>query len=167
MPNESIYSESEARMAENMVRIIYCNPFDQERQMLNREGLGNQFVKTRWKTDQILEEGPNLERLQHFCEALLRTGRTMVTRLKNPKAHPQFHLHEHLVYFYLYHNLASSMDAFITNCIQQPTKNFPWNYYKDLESGYDHYLSSVNKKLKPDYSKSELASFLFQIRRAF
>ena len=167
MTIESIYSESEARLAENMVRIIYCNPFDQERQRLNQEVLGDQFAKTRRRAGQNRGEDPNLERLQQISEALLQAARTKVTRLKNPKAHPQFHLYEHLLYFYLYHKLASSMDEFIANCIQQPDKNLPWNSYKDLESCYDHYLPSVNNRLRPDYSKPELASFLFQIRRAF
>jgi transcriptional regulator with GAF, ATPase, and Fis domain len=59
------------------------------------------------------------------------------------------------------------MDKYIANCIQQPDKNVPWNDYKRLESVYDEHLILPNNRIEPDYSKTELASFVFQIRRAF
>ncbi|MCZ6674587.1 MAG: sigma-54 factor interaction domain-containing protein, partial [Verrucomicrobia bacterium] len=162
-----IYSDSECREAEDLVRIIYCNPFLEERQHLNRKVLGKDFESAKVEIDNSLAQNPNAGRLNQRCESLLAKGRTIISKLRNPERHRQFYLYEHLVYFFLYHRLALSMDKYILNCIQKPDKNVPWDSFTDLQNDYDHYLFIGNRNLEAVYSKTELASFLFQIYRAF
>ena len=167
MSKIDIYSKNDAQIADNLVRIIYCNPFLEERQRLDSEVLGSLYKPSMKGKGSGLENQQNMDQLRSHCEALLLSGRKVIVGLSNPQAHPQFRLYEHLVYFHLYHAQASSMDEHLANCIQQPDNNLVWSSFKELSNDYDFYLTLNKIKITPAYTKSELTSFLFQIRRAF
>jgi DNA-binding NtrC family response regulator len=165
MPDISIFTEKEAIIAKDLVQVIYCNPFLEERKILDQK-----IATSLPRPGDIKNNsgsGPYIKLLLHHCETLLNKGKSQIEKLPDPQSHPQFQIYEHLVYFHLFHQLAPSMDDFIGNCIQQPEKNFAWNDYRKLVTGYDFFLSFPNKPTTPAYTKTELASFVYQIRRAF
>ena len=162
-----MFTPSQSALAEKLVRIIYCNPFGPERQQLTKEILGDRITKKVSTGSSLLEHPSMIEELLGLSAELLKKGRESLSKLSSPSTHPDCKLYEHLLYFDLYHRLAPSMDKFIAACIEQPEKNLAWSDYRKLEETYDFYLLSTNRNLKPDYSKEEVASFVYQIRRAF
>lgn len=162
-----MYTQSQSKLAEKLVHIIYCNPFGPERQELTKEILGDDALNRKQQGAAAFEHPSIIEQLLNLSDGLLKLGRESIGKVVNPSTDPSCKLYEHLLYFDLYHRLGPSMDQFIANCIDQPDKNLAWNDYRILEDTYDHFLSAPNRKLKPDYSKEEFASFVYQIRRAF
>ena len=159
-----IYSETQSELAENLVGIIYCNPFGPERQELTKAILGEEAGA---KSVLHFDHPSTIEQLLALSAELLEIGRKAIVKIAKPSTDPGCQLYEHLLYFDLYHRLAPSMDRLIAYCIEHPDKNPVWDDYRVLEETYDHFLLKPNRKLKPDYSKEELASFVYQIRRAF
>lgn len=162
-----MFTESQASLAEKLVRIIYCNPFGPERKELTIEILGNDRTKKASSGTSLLDHPSIIEELLGLSAELLTIGRKALGNLSRPATDPNYKLYEHLLYFDLYHRLAPSIDKFIAACIDKPDKNLSWKDYSQLEETYDYYLLAPNPKLKPDYSKEEVASFVYQIRRAF
>lgn len=162
-----MYSQSQSSLAEKLVQIIYRNPFGPERKELTKDILGDGALKRKQSGAAAFEHPSIIEQLLNLSDGLLKIGRESISTVANPSSDANCKLYEHLLYFDLYHRLAPSMDQFIANCIDQPDKNLAWHDYRKLEETYDHFLKAPNGKLKPDYSKEELASFVYQIRRAF
>ncbi len=162
-----MFTNKQSNLAAKLVQIIYCNPFGTERQHLTKDILGERALKRKPQDATAFDHPSIIDQLLSHSQELLKLGRASIGKLRNPFSDPNSKLYEHLLYFDLYHRLAPSMDQFIANCIDQPEKNLVWNDYRILEETYDHYLYAPNPRLKPDYSKEELASFVYQIRRAF
>ena len=162
-----MYTQSQSNLAQKLVQIIYCNPFGTERKHLTGEILGERALKRKPQDATAFDHPSVIDQLLGLSEELLKLGRESIGKINHPSSDPNSKLYEHLLYFDLYHRLAPSMDQFIANCINHPDKNLVWHDYRILEETYDHYLNAPNPKLKPDYTKEELASFVYQIRRAF
>ncbi len=147
--------------------MIYCNPFEDERKELDKQALGEHYTNPPDSIKYDTEHSQNLIHLLDRCQSLLTFARSALKESANPDKHPQYPLYEHLVYFFLYHQLAFSVDQFIQLCITDPSKNLEWREFTELKEGYEGYFIIQNKALKTSYALPDLAAFIFQMRRAF
>lgn len=156
-------STDDRRFAEIVSKLVYCNPFIEERVRLEATALGADFdEKGRdWNLDPRSERRhSNIEQLLGRIEAIVEAGMgTYRDGAGSPVERLQF---AELVFFLLYHQAIGQLDRMIGEAHERGIGQRRVTFYREFADGFRHYLGN-DAPVEP----AHLFACFFQIRRAF
>ncbi len=159
----------ERRFAEQISRLVFCNPFVPERIAFEKEALGDDFTKTPpvWSLRAGVEtERANLaklvERVEPLAEALRGrlAGGTRADRA-------DLILYEDVILYTLYQRDRLDLQQTIASALEGRNPPGPIPYWKRFKRAFDRSLSIRGVDMPSGHDAAQIFAIFFQIRRAF
>ncbi len=161
----SIFNNSERQQATLLSKIAWCNPFDGERKLLEKELLNNKNFES-INDDMGTEISSDLVFICHICEKLLVSALKLIAKRSIRISKKDEQLYCDLVYFHLYHQLITDLDQIFHRGLTSSGKPSAKKAYSKFSELYDRFAPS-NSRVRLPYSKSHLFACFYQIRRSF
>jgi transcriptional regulator with AAA-type ATPase domain len=158
----------EKKLAEAFGRLVYCNPFRQERIEAEKEVLGADFAEqgAAWNLRHDWEGShPHVVLLRERAVGLADSLRhSWAGRSPSGK---QRELYEGVAFFQLFHHFSSDFDRLLEASLERGHKVERVGFFGRFRDEADRCLVVRGEPLFPDYRPEHLFAFFFQIRRAF
>lgn len=161
-------NDNEQALAKAIGKLVYCNPFRQERIDAEKEALGDDFVEegAEWNLRNDWEgTHPNVQVLTGKVEGLAESLQKSWAG-RSPSAR-QRELYEGVVFFHLFHHFSDEFDALVDSALSRGMKLERVGFFGRFREEADRLLVVRGEPLFPDYRAEHLFAFFFQIRRAF
>lgn len=164
-----LLTAKERRFAEQISRLVYCNPFVPERIACEKEALGEEFTETPpvWSLRAGVEtERANLAKLVEHVEplAVALRGR-LAGGARADRA--ELILYEDVILYTLYQRDRLDLQKTIASALEGRSSPGPIPYWKRFKRAFDHSLSIRGVDMPSGHDAAQIFTIFFQIRRAF
>ena len=167
--SRGIIPSKKKSFVEAVSRLIYCNPFLEERIDLEKEALRGDYKETgrAWKfLPYGYRDDPNVRTLiervaivAEQCRSNLVSGISISEK--------EFQYYEKLVLLQTYYSFRDDYDRIIRRAHETGSARERVSFFKRFERKLNHFFEPCVNNLHREYSPEHLFSFGYQVRRAF
>lgn len=168
---KNLFSSELRTVVTGISRLIYVNPFVEERIILEKEVLGADYRQEEqpWNL-RVLEsagKSENLARLFAKAESLLREVQGMYVRQKQDLSGQSERHYQDLVAFVLFHRFIGEFDQVLQDELDHPQKRVEVTFWDRFERAFAGYLGAAAESWVADGRLAHLFALFYQVRRAF
>jgi transcriptional regulator with AAA-type ATPase domain len=164
-----IFRADDAKLAETISRVVYCNPFLPERIALEKEALGPEFEQYFQFVHVTPDARPgiatNVQRIMAKLEQLLDRARQRVADGNTPNDRERA-LYEDVAIFFLYYRFHERFRAHIDEALKGG-RTGRIGFYPEFEESAERLLRVPGMPLQHGEQFEHLFAFFFQFNRAF